>query len=183
MAVRSVTDCAVAKLAFAIAALAFVVTAVDKTPVIPVTSPLLACENTASSLSKSLATDPAADVAVLLMLVDNAPATPVISVPENVNCDSNSVTLLALELIFVAFVLILVFAVAIALVFVPILVSSDTTQALPLNIYSLLLSFVSYQSEFAGNPVVEGASSCLKTLGLSDNAATLLVMLVVFVAI
>ena len=94
--VNVVTEAAEASDALVIAVFALVFTAVARLPpgVIPSTSPLLSKLNTASSLSKSLATAPVAEVTVLLTLVDKAPAIPVISAPENVNCDSNSVTLL-----------------------------------------------------------------------------------------
>ena len=77
--VKSVTDCADARAAFAIAAFALDVTAVDRTPFVPSTSPLESKLNTASNLSKSAATDPAADVAVVVIDVANASATEVIS--------------------------------------------------------------------------------------------------------
>ena len=56
----------------------------------------------------------------------------------------------------VALVDIFVVAVAREDTLAPILLSSVNTHALPLNIYNLLLSSVSYQSELAGIPTVEG---------------------------
>ena len=77
----------------------------------------------------------------------------------------------------VALVDIFVVAVAREDTLVPILLSSVNTHALPLNIYNLLLSSVSYQSELAGMPTVPGSSSCLNTLGLKAKLLTLAVML------
>ena len=79
--VNEVTEDAEAKLAVAIAELACDVTAVDNTPCIPVTFLFASCVNTASSLSKSVATAVVAVLTVEVICVDNASATPVILVP------------------------------------------------------------------------------------------------------
>ena len=77
----------------------------------------------------------------------------------------------------VALVIIVSLAVAKDDTAVPILESSVNTHALPLNIYNLLSSFVSYHNELAGIPTTGGSSSCLNTLGLKAKLLTLAVML------
>ena len=144
---KSVTDCAEAKDAFAIAVLALVVIAVDKEPTVPSTSPLALKLNTASSLSRSLATAPAASLAAVVILVDKASDTPVILGPVKANCDCNSVIFDASALKASELAVIAVFAVANALILVRILPSVDSVHTLGVpatKMYTLLLSFVSY---------------------------------------
>ena len=79
------TLCAEAKFALAIAVVALDATAVLKAPAVPSTSPLASKLNTASNLSRSLATEPASVEAVVVILLANASATPVISPFVNAN--------------------------------------------------------------------------------------------------